>query len=484
MELTKNVQDCIAQAHAIRIKNGNYESLCVEHLFISVLEFARYLEIPFNKPKYIEEGKEVRRFMEKKIKSIESAYKFVCKTVEKNDVTFESASSVMGRATEMAENRNGRLTVQLLAEAILESPTETVLQACKSVIPEYCKVDEKYNSTNENKVAAQEKKEDKLTDSQIGAILKYMAAMEDLKNDNLRQSLKKPKQKNKHIKQRTKIGLFTYRGGIVSAFIQYFLFGILVPTGLLYVLNHFTGVVSEIPNSTVGLLLYIFYCLWGFYILRGVCMLVGLWSKPFAEMLDIIVDVAFVFALGTSVVKAYDLPEYPTWIRIVVSILVFIILAAGEGLFKLMNDEGNITETKIMFRNFKGSPSMIFFRYLTGNLKLAALIASIFWIGKITPPVWLEKTLWIVGFIWVWTLMISMWHCLVLRNNASKRRHIGERIVFFIFSLQTYLSIPALVVFLHWLFDWFPMKTWVIVLISIWGLGALIQSYSITRSNT
>jgi hypothetical protein len=36
--------------------------------------------------------------------------------------------------------------------------------------------------------------------------------------------------------------------------------------------------------------------------------------------------------------------------------------------------------------------------------------------------------------------------------------------------------LPGLALYLHWLFQWFPMRTWVIVLYGIYGLFWLILS--------
>jgi len=50
-------------------------------------------------------------------------------------------------------------------------------------------------------------------------------------------------------------------------------------------------------------------------------------------------------------------------------------------------------------------------------------------------------------------------------------------------SVSGVLTVPAFVLFLHWHFDWFPMKTWVIVLLIIYLVIGLISVISMARMN-
>ncbi|MEN6635548.1 MAG: hypothetical protein ABFC56_06855 [Clostridiaceae bacterium] len=312
--------------------------------------------------------------------------------------------------------------------------------------------------------AAADQSEKKPTSSNLSALLALLAAYEV---ENHTQS--KSHRKDRKAKRYTKLGAFTYRGGVLSAGIQYFLFGLLIPVGLLYLLDRFTGVFSNPPTLFVKFLVFGFIVYWMYYILRGVVLLIGRTNLPLQHFLDLILFGALLFGIARGYALSYNFIWVPTWLKIVLSVVWLLTLIIGSSMFSYLVDQQDKTKTRILFQNMEGTPSMIFFRFLTRQLILPLLIISFFWIFPVNAPDWLLKVFGILGFFWVWNVLFTMWQCVNQRYKESTRAHRGK--VFAGFMLREHLlTLPfALVFFLHWLFQWFPMQDWVIAIIGVYG---------------
>ncbi len=484
MVLTKTAEACISQAHMQRMSAGIHENLCVEHVFFGLLAMARYLDPPCNKPEYTEEGKAVRAVLAPKVRSIESASWQLRKYAKDPKAGYVDASAVIGRAAEMAENAGSDLTAAILAKAVLESPTPAILAVCGVLDPEYAREDAKYQTSKPvnvkpipepEKQPAQTPKEDNgPTASQFGALLALLAALENEQHNTLKQGAHR--QNEPKVKRRTKLGLFTYRGGTVAAFLQYFLFGILVPLAALFALEYFTGAVSAAATPFVGFLVNAFIVLWVFYLARGANKLAGLISKALGHFLDLISDCLLLLGLAEAAKLAYALPETPAWMRVVMCVGSLLTLLVGAALYRHLTDQGDAAKTKIMFQNVEGTPGMIFFRFLTKELIFPLVVFAVFWIFRIGVPPWAEKVFSLYAFFWVWYVIMILWNCLALRYKSSRRRHRGQVPVRFLGSQHIFLLLPGFILYLHWLFQLFPMRTWVIVLYGIYGLLWLVMS--------
>lgn len=491
MELTKAAEACISQAHMQRMSAGIHENLCVEHVFFGLLAMARYMDPPYDKPEYVEEGKAVRDVLAPKVRSIESASWQLRKDAKDPNAGFVDAAAVIGRAAEMAENAGGDLTAAILAKAVLESPTPTILAACGAFDPECAREDAKYRAAKPDnaqpapapepqKQPARKPREDNgPTASQFGALLALLAALEDEQHNTLKQGANR--RKGPQVKRRTKLGLFTYRGGTAAAFAQYFLFGILVPFAALFALEYFTGAVTAAATPFVGFLVNAFIVLWLFYLVKGVNKLLGLIGKAFGHFLDLVSDCLLLLGLSEAAMLAYALPETPVWMRAVVCAGSLLILLIGAALYEHLTDQGDVTKTKIMFQNVEGTPGMIFFRFLTKELIFPLAVFSVFWIFRIHTPLWMEKVFYLYAFLWVWNVIMILWNCLALRYKSSRRRHRGQVLVRFLGAQHIFLLLPGLALYLHWLFQWFPMRTWVIVLYGVYGLFWLVISIANLR---
>ena len=124
--------------------------------------------------------------------------------------------------------------------------------------------------------------------------------------------------------------------------------------------------------------------------------------------------------------------------------------------------------------NLKGTPSKIFFQYVTKIVVYPFLVFAIVWIFRLTLPNWLSKTLTIMGFCYLWNILNTMCTCCVM--SCELRGGSGKKFCTFVKYFAAYMFIPALVAFLHNLFMWGPMKTWVMIVLAIYMILMTILS--------
>lgn len=479
MNLSRGAQEAIRQAQKMRLETGA-DNLCAEHIFYGLLRTACYLEEPLNDPEYLWEVKELRSFLEENMGNLESTIHQLKREAIENRANFKDAAPLLGRAAELASK--GEVGTMELARAALESSTPIIAALRWAREDSPMKEDERYRknapekhviSEEDNTKKAGKQENGGATPSQILALLLLLAASNERQKSGLLQNAGK---RNRNIRRKTKLGFFTYRGGTVAAAVQYFLFGFLIPFAVLAGLEMATGAVSEPATPLAAFLIDTFIILWGFYLFRGAALLLGLISNAFGLFLQILSDLALIAALTLSVQDAWNMPEVPTWLRIVSCVSTLIILLIGVKLYEFLKSEGDITKTRINLGNVTGTPGKIFFKTLTKEMIYPLLIFAVIWISRREQPLWAQRCYWIAGFLWIWNVFHIMNSCLVLRNQESRRRHKGRRLAKFMLNAHVLLIIPELVLFLHWLFGWFPMKIWVIVLLSVYTTFALLSS--------
>lgn len=479
MELKKSAQEVLTQAQMLRLEAG-MDKLCLEHVLYGLLLMASYKDEPMNDPEFFTEAKELRRELAQKIRSIASAKHQLYSDALHDNTLFRDATDAIGRASELADG--GRIGAIELARAIWEKPTPTMRALSGLENREYLQEDAKYRESPKPQPPIMPSKPlekanasegEASTASQMNGMLKGYAAMRNDQQRQLKQNSEKI-QKNRKVKRKTKLGLFTYRGGTVAAAIQYFLFGILIPFAVLCVLEGFTGCVVAPPTPFVHFLVNAFIVFSLYYLFRGVARLIGLANNAFSYFLMLLSDLALIIGFLETVCIAWKLEIAPIWLRIIACLAAILIVLFGAAMFNHLHSEGDATKTKIMFQNVEGTPAKIFFQNLTKQLMLPLLVFSIFWIFRIPVPGWLNKVFWTYGLCWIWTIIGTMWSCIALRYESSRRHHKGEGLVKFLRTLHSMLGVVALVFLLHWLFAWFPMKTWVIILLSVYTLFSLI----------
>jgi len=473
VELSKGANECIVQAHMLRMRFGKNDKLCVEHLFYVLATISRYLDTLLDNLEFRAEAEAVRALLEGRVQNMESAVLQIEKDVKESAASLSDAASYIGRASEIAEAAGkDEIDAVCLLKAILETPTAPI-KACLTVKDEkHAPEDAKYAARQEQ--TPKEPPKVSLTKSQAGALLAMLAARQDERRDALRESAKKPKQPK--MKRRTKIGIFTYRGGVVSAAVQYFLLGIIVPFAALLALDVWTGAVTAPGSPLIRLLTGAFIVFWVFYLIRGINRLISLSSMALGHFLGIVSNCAMVSGFTAVAAIAYELADIPAWLRAVSCICALIMISIGGFMYRYLKDQGGAHKTKIMFQNVEGTAGMIFFRFLTNQLILPFAVFSIFWIFNIPVPAWLEKTFYILCFFWTWNIFFTMWNCIALRHKNSGRRRRGQLFVRFMGAQHVLLLLPGFALYLHWLFDWFPLATWVIVLYGIYGFVWLILS--------
>ena len=468
MELSNSAREIITNAQMIRMEN-NHKDLCVEHLLYGVFMLGN---------ENTADGRAVKNLLSREMMNPEAAFIQLKKDAKDGGEFFEGATSVLGRATELAGG--GEIGAMHLAKAVLEAKTPTVL-ALKGLVGfrGQSSPQQPAQPVTPPKPAGQKPGQDNKLNTRDKLLLLALlaAAAESQKQELVNNSGKVGYQKKK---RHTKMGLFTYRGGTVAAAIQYFLFGILIPLALVFIVQHFTGFLDrQLPPGltfTVGAL----GAIWIFYLARGVSLLFGIASSALGNFLDILCDLGLIAALVKAVQYSWALPEAPVWLRVVASIVALLVLYIGLALYEHLRDEGDVRKVKISLVNMKGTPGKIFFKYLTSALILPTFIGAVIWIFSITPANWFIKTFWILIFYIVWNIFNVGWNCLAM--VAEKKRGAGKGFFRFMQSVHLFFFIPLFVLYLHWLFSWTPVKLWVLIVLGIYTVATLIISIIYARA--
>ena len=470
MELSKSAKEILTQAQMFRIDN-NADELCVEHLLYGILVLAKENSA---------DGRQVKEIVSKEMMNPEAAMIQLKKDSKIDSGSFKAAGPVLGRATELAHG--SEIGCKELTKAVFESNTPTIL-ALKGLVGFRGEPAQKPNPAPAVKPAEKPAEKKELNTHEKALLLAVLAAALNSQKDELvnntgsrRNRVRKP-----NVRRRTKMGPFTYRGGTVAAAFQYFLFGILVPLALAFLLQKFTGFFSKPHGPFVNFIAGTLGALWVFYLARGVALLLGLISSAFGNFLDIILDIGLIAAIVRIIQISWHMPVIPTWLRAIACICVFLVIFFGAALFEYLRDEGKVQNAKITFMNLRGTPSKIFFQYTVKCMMVPFLIFAVIWIFRLTPPNWLMKTFAILGFGYVWNLLNTACTCCVM--SAESRRSGARKFLRFIQGFVSYLVIPALVYFLHRLFHWWPMKTWVLIVLGVYLVLTLILAIAYANQN-
>ena len=452
MELSASAKKIITSAQAFRVEN-DHNSLSVEHLLYGVLLLGKESSY---------DGKKVREFLQKEMQNPDAALTQLKADAKKDSSYFKDAAPVLGRATELAGG--GEIGAMTLAQAVMESNTPTVL-ALKGL--------RAVHEQPAPKKQEPEKNGKELSSNELAMLLLLWAAVNNSQKDELVRNTGNRGNKPK-VRRRTKMGPFTYRGGTVAAAFQYFLFGILVPVAVIAVLQHFTDFLGRPAPPFLMFVEGTIFCLWMFYLARGVALLFGIYSGALGNFLNILFDITLIAAEVRIIKTAWRMPYVPVWLRVIACIAVFFVLIIGAALYDYLKDEGDVTKAKFTFMNLKGSPSKIFFQYVTKIMVYPFVIFAIIWIFHLTLPGWLSKAFLILGFGYFWNILNTACSCLVMSSELHGGG--GRKFLIFLKNFVSFLFIPALVMYLHKIFMWSPAKTWVMIVLAIYMLLTTIMS--------
>ena len=478
MKLSSSAKEILTNAQALRLEN-DHKSLCVEHLLYGVLLLGK---------ENSSDGRKVKEYLAKEMINPEAALTQLRIDAKEDSSFFRDAAPVLGRVTEMAGE--DEISAMIFAKAVLESNTPTVLalkglvavhgQPGKELVPEKPAKPGNNNGNNNGNNSIGNNNNGNNNNGNNAHDLAMLLLLFALLNNSRKEELVRNSGNRFHrgnapkVRRRTKMGLFTYRGGTVAAAIQYFLFGILVPVVIIAVLQRFTGVLNMPAAPLRMFLVGTFGVMWMFYLARGIAILFGIASSAFGNFLNILSDIGMIAAMVRVIQFSWHMPTVPVWLRAVASVSILLVMMFGSALFEYLRDEGDVRKVKITFMNVKGTPGKIFFQYVVKIMVVPVLIYAVIWTFSLTPPAWLVKTFLVLGFGYFWNIINAAFSCISL--GSEKKGSAAKRFFLFLKTIVSYLFLPALVIYLHRLFMWSPVKTWVIVVMVIYMVLTMILS--------
>ncbi len=479
MELSKAVTECVVQGHMMRLGAGRKEeTLYVEYLFYGLLMLANCEKPPISNAGFKAAGDEIKATLSLRISSLEAAAETLRQAAQGTAGAFVIAEPYLQRAADIAAvNGKSEIDPASLFNAIMQKTTpviEGVLD--RRLEPNLQGV---VNPTPGPKPPApppvpppavpgpQEagNPPEELTVSQIVRFMDMMVAMQGGKQ--------RPLKPGSNERQRPG-GRGAARGQVKGTLI-YLIFTAIVPFAIFYLINQFTGFIASPQTPMMIFVRNALLLTWCMMLMMGVNRLVSMRLKGFGQFLSIMTWCALTAGIFLS--YGYAFGEVDIWRRIVLHLLLLFQLITGRAAFMRVEDTGEVFTTGMLFQNLTSTRGIAIWRHLTTQLIPPLLVFAVFHIFELTAPLWLEKTLYIIGFLYAWGTSQMLWHIAAVKSPLAQKRKVFPAVI----EIQhTMLLLPALALYLHWLFAWFPMQTWVIVVLGIYGVIWLLLTITIT----
>jgi hypothetical protein len=270
----------------------------------------------------------------------------------------------------------------------------------------------------------------------------------------------------------TPIAGLTFRGGTAVAAAQYFAWVILAPTALLFILMRIDEVLSFSGNpwfyATFGIGIFVWLAL----ILKGVTSLIGRRMKAFEIFANTAINL-FLGVIAASILSDTVGLGKPVFVKSLVVIYAFILdiaaLVRVKRLRKLSGQKGMELSTAML--KLRGAPSAIFFEYLLRSFLLSGLVFAVVWIGDLQVNEFWKAAFVICAFLWAFeTIRVLLLSWKMIYDEASPVPvYRGFKLNAFLIVQHFSLGLPAFGMYLMWYFQWFPMRTWLIVLYGLYG---------------
>ena len=282
----------------------------------------------------------------------------------------------------------------------------------------------------------------------------------------------KPFEKEKYRKKTTINGI-TFRGGFLWAYIKYFLWVLLLPACIIGLMEYLWNMLSEPSNKFMAALPFVIAFFAALLLTNGIISIINHKSRAFAELTWAITRAGLAVLLFRFGMIVFHVEMLPVVWRVVVCVLVLSALIASMVRINKLNHTNKFQQINTMaLLGLKSTPDIVFSLHLLRTAIIPVLTISIIWIfGLSVNSVW-KAIFSICGFLMVYSITQVALKC--LEQSFSKKVPLWlPRIVLLLYMEMTLLFLPVFGWFLMWYFGWFPMKTWLIWVYSIYGFFAL-----------
>jgi hypothetical protein len=141
------------------------------------------------------------------------------------------------------------------------------------------------------------------------------------------------------------------------------------------------------------------------------------------------------------------------------------------------NDPNMSAASAFRNRAAKTTPAIEYFFMVTLSSLVPAIVLFVACLStERLPPVW-HHIINIYGFLWVYWALREIFRSQIVARNFSALSA-DQQLKYNTFrslkNLMTAFGSPALVLFLHWYFNWFPMMDWVVAVLTVYSLVAIV----------
>jgi len=281
----------------------------------------------------------------------------------------------------------------------------------------------------------------------------------------------------------------TYSGGLGYA-VTIYMIGVVVTVGLFWglslLLKRFYHPANMDPSAYDWFFLVV-YMTGAYFLLRVIPGLFWQRFKPFSLFLDGLLFSAYMVVAASTFLNTVEIQSKngDIYLKILAGIFVLGALIRANGKIRMLPDTCGITkETQYWFSKLTGSPDKIFYSGALITLFLPVIAGTVYWVLEMQP----HKSFLIYLFVAGWFLLVflpqsqTLWYSEYEYGNSrvqKKRKAACEG-----WMMQMILLFPiGLMLFLSYLYGWFPLPIWEIVLLSFFALTYVIGTISTIINN-
>ncbi len=449
MRLSEAVTECAAQGYMLRLASDTADkTLSAEQLFYGLLMLSKCAEPPISNAGFRTEGDAVAAEVTAIIDDIDVAAEKLKAAMEAPNDTVVNADQYIEKAAEIADlDGKSEIDALSLLMAFKQEPTQAIKALYKSP---------------PKPPPADDKGQDYMTASQYQKLIN-MAQYVQRELDILAESQHQPATLNQK-KAVTKKWLAGFAIAVLATFVT--------PSLLILLLGFIID--PKAPFLIIGLIIdpqtplafgfkVLIVLLGAILLINCIRLLISIYSKGFGLFFFLLGSISLLFA-GYWYINTVI--EQNIMGRILLcAVSLYVVISQRSAFLKLEDNKDSLDTIT----------GLIIWRYVTTKLALPLLVFAVFFIPGLTMITWIEKILYIAGYLYFWHTIYQAIQLKLTSAQQSDARK-GYKIFKFLSDQFVMLFLPGLAFYLHWIFVWFPMQTGTIVLLSMYGSLWLITT--------
>jgi hypothetical protein len=255
--------------------------------------------------------------------------------------------------------------------------------------------------------------------------------------------------------------------------ILYFVLAFFIPLAILVGIDAVTGgqaLDPRTPAARVWMGIYRF--IWFAVLLGGVKVAVGRGSKMGGAFVGFVIAIFVIMMFARTLWLEAPLDPIPVWLEVITFIAVLI--AAGSANTQIARQgleaaSGDAYSTRSLFIKMSGTLQGMFFSFTIRSCVFPAILGFLVCVFTRHVPEGWKIVFAIYGYWWAFAVLDMALRCNILRYQNAPYDQLKKKKASRMAIMEArMLALPVFGLCLIRYFDWWPMKTWVIVLYAVY----------------